>query len=68
MKHELNPLTPRELEVLAMIALGKRTKEIGGELGMAFKTVSCHRTRILDKLGARNAADLTRYAVRQGLV
>ena len=61
-------LTPREFEVLALIANGKSSKEIAATLGIAFKTVVCHRGRILSKLGFHNAADLTRYAVRIGLV
>jgi DNA-binding NarL/FixJ family response regulator len=67
-KQPIESLTPREREVLALIALGKRTREIGGQLGITSKTVACHRSRILDKLHARNAADLTRFAVREGLV
>lgn len=61
-------LTPREFEVLALIANGKSSKEIAATLGIAFKTVVCHRGRILSKLSFHNAADLTRYAVRIGLI
>jgi DNA-binding NarL/FixJ family response regulator len=61
-------LTARENQVLARIAAGKTTKEVAAELGIAFKTAACHRARILSKLGARNTADLTRAAIRMGLI
>ena len=61
-------LTPREREVLALIAQGKSTKELAGELGIAWRTAGCHRERLLSKLEARNTADLTRAAIRMGLV
>lgn len=61
-------LTPRERQITSMIADGLSTKEIAGKLGLAFKTVVCHRGRILHKTGAANAAQLTRYAIREGLV
>ena len=44
------------------------SKEVAAQLGITFKTTTCHRTRILDKLGARNAADLAGAAIRMGLV
>ncbi len=61
-------LTPREREVLAIIAQGKTSKEISVELGIAFKTVVCHRSRIMMKLDVHNTADLTRAAIRMGLI
>ncbi len=61
-------LTPREREVLMLIAGGKSTKEIAQKLGISFKTAVCHRSRILDKLYAHNTADLTRAAIRMGLI
>jgi two-component system, NarL family, response regulator NreC len=61
-------LTPREVEVLVLVANGKTSKEIAATLGIAFKTAVCHRGRILMKLNCRNSADVTRYAVRTGLV
>jgi DNA-binding NarL/FixJ family response regulator len=61
-------LTPRERQVLALIAGGKKTKALAFELGIAFKTAACHRTRIMSKLYAQNAADLTRAAIRMGLI
>jgi DNA-binding NarL/FixJ family response regulator len=61
-------LTPRERQVLTLIAGGKKTKTLAYELGIAFKTAACHRTRIMSKLYAQNAADLTRAAIRMGLI
>lgn len=63
-----DPLTPRELEVVKLIAEGHTSDEIAGLLVISRKTVDHHRARILDKLGMRNGAELTRYAIRRGLV
>lgn len=63
-----DPLTPRELEVVELIARGKTSDEIAQMLGISRKTVDRHRANILDKLQVRNGAELTRYAVRRGLV
>jgi len=60
-------LTPREREVLALIACGKSSKEISHQLGISFRTVVCHRYRIQKKLSAGNTADLTRAALKMGL-
>ena len=61
-------LTRREIEVLKMIAEGNSTKQIAGMLGIAFKTVVTHRTRLMAKLDIHEAAGLTRYAIRHGLI
>jgi DNA-binding CsgD family transcriptional regulator len=61
-------LTTRELQVLSLVAAGVTTKEIAYELGIAYKTAACHRGRILSKLAAHNAADLTRHAMGMGLI
>jgi DNA-binding NarL/FixJ family response regulator len=61
-------LTPREREVFHLIADGKATKEIAGALGISVKTAENHRTRVLDKLGVHNAAELVRYAAKKGLI
>ena len=61
-------LTPRELEVLTLIARGMTTKELAFKMGITFKTGVCYRTRLLSKLNAHNAADLTRYAIESGLI
>jgi DNA-binding NarL/FixJ family response regulator len=64
----IGELTPREREVLTLIASGRSSKEVAEILGIAFKTVACHRNHLLDKLGARNTADLTRAAIRMALI
>ncbi|MBT8495017.1 MAG: response regulator transcription factor [Deltaproteobacteria bacterium] len=61
-------LSRRELQVLVPLALGKNHREIAVELGITVKTVDTHRRNVLDKLELRNNAELTRYAVRSGLV
>ena len=63
-----DPLTPREREVLQLVAVGKTTKEVAGALGISFKTAESHRTHILKKLDAPNTASVVRYAIRQGLI
>ena len=61
-------LTPRELEVLKLIAEGHTSKEIAAMLVISVKTVDRHRTNMLDKLGMRDRVELTRYAIRRGLI
>ncbi|HTS65898.1 MAG TPA: LuxR C-terminal-related transcriptional regulator [Candidatus Acidoferrales bacterium] len=61
-------LTRRELEVLKRIAEGQSTKQLAGTLGITFKTASCHRQRLMQKLDIHDAATLVRYAIRRGLV
>jgi FixJ family two-component response regulator len=56
-------LTPRECEVLTQIAGGSSNKEAGRELGISPRTVEVHRARIMNKLGAKNAADLVRIVM-----
>jgi DNA-binding NarL/FixJ family response regulator len=63
-----DPLTPRELEVLKLIAEGKTSKEIAELLVLSIKTVERHRADILHRLGMRDRVDLTRYAIRRGLI
>jgi len=60
-------LTPRELEVLKLIAEAHTSKEIAQQLFISVKTVERHRQNILDKLGMRDRVELTRYAIRRGL-
>jgi two-component system response regulator NreC len=62
------PLSHRERHVLQLVAEGHSTKEIALELGVGFKTVESHRTRIMRKLDIHNTAGLVRYAIRRGLV
>ena len=61
-------LTPKEREILQRIAEGEATKEIAWRLDISIKTVETHRTNITRKLNLHNAAQLTRYAIRHGLV
>ena len=61
-------LTSREREILQLIAEGRNTKEIAAELDISDKTVAAHRLSLMDKLECPCVADLTRYAIRQGLV
>jgi DNA-binding NarL/FixJ family response regulator len=61
-------LTPRELEVLKLIAEGHSSKDIASILVISVKTVDQHRTNMLDKLGMHDRVDLTRYAIRRGLI
>jgi len=61
-------LTPREREVLQLVAEGKTTKEIANILGVSIKTADTHRTRLMQKLDIHDVAGLTRYAIRQGLI
>jgi two-component system NarL family response regulator len=57
----------REREVLQLLARGRTSARIAGELGIATGTVEVHRRNIMRKLGLHNVADLTRYAIRAGL-
>jgi DNA-binding NarL/FixJ family response regulator len=61
-------LTPRELEVLKLIAEACTSKQIADRLVISVKTVERHRQNILDKLGLRDRVQLTRYAIRRGLI
>ncbi|HEX4834888.1 MAG TPA: response regulator transcription factor [bacterium] len=63
-----DPLTPREHQVLQLIAEGKTTKEVAALLGVSVKTAESHRMRIMTKLDIHETAGLVRYAIRQGLV
>jgi DNA-binding NarL/FixJ family response regulator len=61
-------LTPREEEIVKLIAESHSSREIAETLGISTKTVDRHRANILQKLGMRDRLDLTRYAIRAGLV
>jgi DNA-binding NarL/FixJ family response regulator len=63
-----DPLSPREREVLQLIAEGKTTKELAGILGVSVKTAEAHRTKIMSKLGTHGIAGLVRYAIRRGMI
>jgi two-component system response regulator NreC len=61
-------LTDREREVLQLIAEGRANREIAQLLHVTVKTVEAHRAHLMDKLGLRSTAELTRYALRKGIV
>ena len=60
-------LTPREREILQMVAEGKSSKQIALELGLSAKTVDTHRRQVMEKLQLYSVAELTHYAIRQGM-
>ena len=62
-----DPLTPRERQVLQLVAEGKSTKEVASLLCVSVKTVESHRGHIMSKLSVREVAGLVRYAIRRGL-
>jgi len=61
-------LTPRETEVLQLIAEGKANKQIAAELGLGIKTIEHHRQQVMNKLNIHDIATLTRYAISKGIV
>ena len=61
-------LTPREREVYHLVIEGRTTKEVAQELGISPKTAENHRSRVMDKLGVQNTAELVRHAARRGLL
>jgi DNA-binding NarL/FixJ family response regulator len=61
-------LTPREEQVIALVADARTNDEIAALLGISKKTVERHRENVLEKLGMRDRVELTRYAIRRGLV
>jgi DNA-binding NarL/FixJ family response regulator len=62
-----SPLTPRETEVVKLVAEGHTSKEIAEILTISEKTVERHRANVLEKLGLRDRVALTRYAIKSGL-
>jgi DNA-binding NarL/FixJ family response regulator len=65
---ERPPLTPRQREVLQLIAEGHSTRAIADKLTVSVKTIETHRAQIMERLGIRDVASLTRYALRMGMV
>jgi DNA-binding NarL/FixJ family response regulator len=65
---EPGALSVREREVLALLAAGRRSREIAAQLSLSFHTVEVHRRNIMRKLRLHGVADLTRYAIREGLI
>lgn len=64
----LDGLTPRETEVLKLIASDHRNKEIADLLGISLKTVQAHRTSLMMKLGLHDRTQVVKYAIRKGLI
>lgn len=67
-KRPVTALTPRQREVLQLIAEGKGTRAIAVILHVSVKTVEFHRTRLMEELNLHSTAELTRYAISEGLV
>ena len=65
---ELRNLTPREIEVLKLVAEGHTSQEIADQLVLSIKTVQAHRANIMEKLGLRDITQLVRFAIRYGLI
>jgi DNA-binding NarL/FixJ family response regulator len=61
-------LTPRQREILQLIAKGATTKEISQQLSISVKTVEMHRTQLMERLGIHDIAGLVRYAIRHGMI
>ncbi|MGA8115213.1 MAG: response regulator transcription factor [Actinocatenispora sp.] len=65
---EVDVLTPRELQILKLIAEARTSRQIATDLTISVKTVDRHRANILEKLGMSDRVELTRYAIRRGLI
>jgi DNA-binding NarL/FixJ family response regulator len=63
-----DPLSPRERQVLQLLAEGKKAREVAALLCIGVKTAESHRARLMKKLGIRETAGLVRYAIRQGVI
>jgi DNA-binding NarL/FixJ family response regulator len=64
----LHVLTPREVEVLRLVAEGRTNQEIADQLTLSIKTVQTHRANVMEKLGLRDITHLVRFAIRHGLI
>ncbi len=67
-KAHYDGLSERERQVLTLVAEGKTSQQIAGELFLSVNTVQTHRSHIMEKLGLQNRAELIRYAIRRGLI
>jgi len=67
-RRPLRQLSPRQVEVLQLVAQGSRTRDIAARLGLSIKTVESHRGEIMKRLGLHDLVSLVRYAMRVGLV
>src|SRR5262252_367075 len=61
-------LTPREYEIVQLLAEGKSNKEVAASLGISVKTVETHRANMMRKLGLHSVTELVRYALRDGII
>ena len=68
MKREPRKLTAREIEIVKMVTVGVRNREVAEHLGISVKTVETHRANIMNKLGLRGTVDLVHYALREKLI
>ncbi len=68
LRETLEPLTPRETEVLKLIVLGYTNRQVGEELNISVRTVEGHRSNLSDKLGVKSRVELVRYARDRGLI
>jgi len=64
----VEPLTPREIEIIKLIAEGKSSREIAALLFLSFRTIQNHRTRIMRKLNLKKNTDLVKYAIQMGFI
>jgi DNA-binding NarL/FixJ family response regulator len=64
----LHNLTPREIEVLTLVAEGHTNQEIADKLVLSIKTVQAHRASVMEKLGLRDVTQLVRFAIYHGLI
>jgi DNA-binding NarL/FixJ family response regulator len=60
-------LSPREREVLRLLAAGNSNKQISAHMNISVRTVEAHRTQLMEKLNLRSVAELTKYAIREGI-
>ena len=67
-RRDLRRLSPREIEVLEQVAMGLTTKEAAEKLRLSHKTVDCHRTKIMEKLGVHNVVELVHRAICWGVI
>ena len=67
-RRSIEVLTPREREILQLLVLGKTNKEVGRQLGISVSTIKKHRENLQRKLQCNSTADLTRIAIREGLI
>jgi DNA-binding NarL/FixJ family response regulator len=67
-KTVINNLTPRQREVLRLVAEGRSAREIGALLRISSRTVEYHKYRLMDELNLKSSAELIRFAIKHGLI